>query len=254
MGRRVVHLGMRTGEIYIGTSGWSYDWKGFYPKYIKKKDYFSYYTSVFDTTEINYSFYRLPDKKTYEKWAREAHDDFIFSLKLSRFITHIKRLKSSKRALRIFLSRTAPLGRKRGPLLVQLPPSERKNVQKLDLFLDSVRSIDRHMLIAVEFRDAGWYDDETYRIMKKHKAAVVLTHAKGLPYPEDEPMTANFAYVRLHGPGKMFASGYGAKRLKPWSRKVKKWSKEGRDVFVYFNNDAKGHAPREAQKLLEMAK
>lgn len=250
----------RKGTLHIGTSGWSYIWPQFYPDDLPKRRRLEYYASQFDTVEVNYSFYRLPERSTYKKWAGETPEEFLFGLKLSRFITHIKRLKGVKTAFRKFIRRAAPLGERLGPMLVQLPPSFSFDGDRLDTFLAQANDVakDRGIdpfRIAVEFRHPSWFggdDHPVLEILERHGAAFVCGHSSEYPYPKEEPRTAEFCYLRFHGPEEMFKSGYGKRRLKRWVPLIRGWLDDGLDVFAYFNNDAEGHATRDGRSLREL--
>jgi uncharacterized protein YecE (DUF72 family) len=248
----------RRGRLYVGTSGWTYDWGDFYPEDLPNRRRLDYYARQFRTVEVNYSFYRLPRVTTYEKWADQVPDGFLFALKLSRFITHVKRLHGVKTAFRQFVVRAAPIGAKLGPILVQLPPSFKIDVKRLERFLKGAsevgkeRSLDPFRL-AFEFRHPTWFGSNanpTLEALERHGAAFVCGHSSRYPYPDPEPLTGDFMYLRFHGPDEMFASGYGRRGLKRWAPLIEAWLDEGIDVFAYFNNDVGGHAVRDAQALL----
>lgn len=250
---------MRRGERFVGTSGWAYDWEAFYPDELAKKKRLSYYSRQFSTVEVNYSFYRLPQKATFERWAEETPKDFTFTLKLSRFITHVKRLKGVKTALRKFFSRAEALQEKMGAVLVQLPPNFHADTDRLTSFLEDAvevagdASFPKPPRFAFEFRHGSWFsNEETAAALKRAGAAMVFAHSRKYPYPEGEPVTADFAYLRLHGPEKLFASAYRKAGLAPWAEKIRVWQRSGKDVYVYFNNDVHGYAHQDARSLLEL--
>jgi uncharacterized protein YecE (DUF72 family) len=257
MGKRV-----KQAVLYVGTSGWSYDWEGFYPAGLRSREYLPYYSRQFRTVEVNYSFYRLPRPSTYEKWKSETSDDFIFAVKLSRFITHVKKLSGVKQALKKFLTNAMPLGPKLGPVLVQLPPSFRVDVKRLARFLErtgqvrSEMSMGAPLRLAFEFRHRTWFDrpdaETVFDAIKRYGAAVVFAHSSRYPYPDDEPVTADFVYLRFHGPREMFASRYGAAGLERWRPRIEEWLGRGLDVYAYFNNDVDGYAVDDARALLEL--
>ncbi|MEJ2722428.1 MAG: DUF72 domain-containing protein [bacterium] len=250
----------RRGRLYVGTSGWSYDWEDFYPDDLPDRRRLEYYAGRFGTVEVNYSFYRLPRRTTYEKWAGETPDGFLFALKLSRYISHIKRLHRVKTAFRKFIVRAAPIGGKLGPVLIQLPPSFKLDVERLEAFLEQAvavgeeRELDPFRL-AFEFRHPTWFTDDAQPAVEalgRYGAAFVCGHSSRYPYPENEPVTGDFMYLRFHGPDKMFASAYGVEGLKRWEPRIGAWLDDGIDVFAYFNNDAGGHAARDARALLDL--
>ncbi len=249
--------------LYVGTSGWSYNWEGFYPAGLRSRDYLPYYSGQFRTVEVNYSFYHLPRPSTYEKWRDETSDDFVFALKLSRFITHIKKLSGVKQALKKFLANAITLRTKLGPFLVQLPPGFRVDVERLARFLEqservrSELSVEAPLRLAFEFRHRTWFDrpeaEAVLDTVKRYGAAVVFAHSGRYPYPDDEPVTADFVYLRFHGPREMFASRYGTVGLERWRPRIKEWLGRGLDVYAYFNNDVEGYAVGDARALLELA-
>lgn len=249
---------MKRGRLFIGTSGWAYPWENFYPADLASRDYLKYYSRHFPTTEVNYSFYRLPKPTTYDQWAVATPENFILALKLSRFITHIKRLKGIRQPLTKFLENARPLGRKLGPILVQLPPSFRVNPPLLETFLRVSRAVEKKLRLALrwafEFRHRTWFAPSAERAkalaaLKRHQAAFVFGHSSRYPYPEDEPVTADFVYLRFHGPDSLFSSKYGPRRIKPWVSKIRRWLKGGHDVYAYFNNDFSGLAVDDARTL-----
>lgn len=243
----------------VGTSGWAYAWGNFYPHAIPKRDLLAFYSRRFDTVEVNNTFYHLPRESAYERWLEETPDGFVFTLKLSRFITHVKRLSGVRDGLRVFLRGARLLGPKLGPVLVQLPPSQRADARRLASFLTSARIaardvIGRDLRLAFEFRHASWFTSErSLELLSEHDAALVLANSTRYPAPEGEPRTASWAYVRFHGPRELFASRYGAAGLRPWAQSIRSWLVRGDDVYAYFNNDAGGHAPVDARTLRRLA-
>ena len=253
-------MAQRRGQFYVGTSGWTYDWEDFYPDDLPNRRRLNFYAQRFSTVEVNYSFYRLPRETTYEKWADQTPKAFLFALKLSRFIMHVKRLQGVKTAFREFVARTTPLGAKLGPILVQLPPSFALDVRRLERFLERAHEVGEERgldspRLAFEFRHPTWFGSEAkpaVEALERHGAAFVCGHSSRFPYPETEPVTGDFMYLRFHGPGKMFASAYGQEGLRRWVPPVAGWLDDGVDVFAYFNNDVGGHAVRDARALLAL--
>src|SRR4051812_582433 len=241
-----------TGFLLVGTSGWaSRHWGDFYPPDVRPPRWLEWYSRHFPTVEVNNSFYHLPLPSTYEKWARETPRDFVFTLKLSRYITHIRRLKSVKRETRRFLANALPLGPKMGPLLVQLPPTMKADPRRLGRFIDSALDISPALRLAFEFRHESWFQsDETRRVLENAGAVAVSAHSTRYPSASDEWRTAPWVYLRFHGPRELFGSEYGEEGLREWIRKVRGWLREGPDVYAYFNNDAHGYAIRDASHLL----
>lgn len=239
-------------KLLIGTSGWAYShWDGiFYPDDLPGKNKLKYFSRHFKTTEINYSFYRLPRPSTYRNWYAQVPADFIFSVKAGRFITHIKRLQEIKEAWKQFVENTLSLKEKLGPFLFQFPPSFRatsENIKRLESFLELYPD---NLKLAFEFRHKSWCQEKVYKLLKKYNAAWVI--ADSPRYPKAEVITADFVYVRMHGSQMMFSSNYTKKELSSLARKIKRWSKKGLDVYVYFNNDASGYAVKNAKELLKL--
>ena len=253
-------------KTYIGTSGWMYkDWgEKFYPKGLKK-GHLGFLATVFNTVELNASFYRLPARETFEKWKAETPADFRFAVKLSRLITHLKRFKDVEEPLQNFLVNAAGLGRKLGVVLIQTPPSFRYDIELIDSFLETMiregkAAGIRPLRIAFEPRHATWFEpaalEETRKLFKKFGVAFVFADSTRFPNyePSDESIVTKYAYLRFHGPRQMFASEYKADLLKPWAKKVKEWQKKDILVFAYFNNDVNGYAAWDAQILAKLAR
>ena len=249
-------------RLYIGTSGWIYPhWdKVFYPKKLNPKNKLRYFSQYFKTVEVNYSFYHLPKITTYRNWYSQTLKDFLFSVKVSRFITHIKRLKGTKTAWRRFIKNALTLKEKLGPFLFQFPPSFKavpENIKKLEDFLKLIcKSSSEYpfktptLRFAFEFRHQSWCRKEIYKILKKYNIAWVI--ADSPRYPKSEQVTADFVYIRLHGSQILFSSKYTEKELKNLAGKIKKWLKQKKDVFVYFNNDVQGFAVENAKELMAL--
>lgn len=242
-------------KLHIGTSGWSYaHWqKVFYPEDLPSSKKLRYFSERFLTAEINYSFYRLPKAETFKKWRSETPGDFIFSVKASRYITHVKKLKGVKNPWKTFFKRASRLEEKLGPVLFQFPSgfkATEENLKRLEDFLKTVKK-DKSGC-AFEFRHCSWCQEKVYRILKKHGAAWVISDSPD--YPRQDKVTSKSVYVRMHGPRKKFASSYSEKELRNLSGKVKKWQKRGLEVFVYFNNDLEGRAVKNARTLMKMCK
>lgn len=241
---------MSKGKIFIGTSGWVYShWEGiFYPKTLNSKDKLKYFSQHFKTTEVNYSFYHLPEPTTYQNWYSQTPGDFLFAVKTSRFITHIKRLKGAREAWKTFIKNTLNLKEKLGPILFQFPPSFQavpENIKRLEAFLKFISN--NRLRFAFEFRHKSWCLDKTYKILKKYNIAWVI--ADSPRYPKAEKVTADFVYLRLHGSKVLFSSKYSKKELKDLAQKIKKWLTQNLDVYIYFNNDAQGFAVENAKTL-----
>ncbi|MCD6500592.1 DUF72 domain-containing protein [bacterium] len=245
-------------KLFIGTSGWIYGhWDGiFYPKDLPSKDKLKYFSKHFKTTEINYSFYHLPRPTTYQNWHNQTPEDFVFAVKTSRFITHIKRLKGVKNAWKTFLENALNLKEKLGPILFQFPPSFKateENIKRLESFLDLITHyklppINYKLRYAFEFRHYSWCDEKIYNLLKKHRVAWVI--ADSPKYPRADVITADFVYIRMHGSKVLFSSKYTKKELSSLAEKIKKWQRKGKEIYCYFNNDACGYAIENASELL----
>lgn len=237
---------MSRGLVLVGTSGWQYDhWRGlFYPSRLPKAQWFFYYAARFATVEVNNTFYRLPTAEVFEHWREQAPPKFVYALKYSRFATHQKRLLEPDRNLEPFLSRARLLGSLLGPVLVQLPPTMRPNLPRLDAFLTAASP---DLRWAVEFRNADWLSSDVLAILRRHGAALVV-HDK-VPGHVDEA-TADFVYYRFHGGG--FDGGYDPDTLAAGAMRMAAHATAGRDVYAYFNNDIGGHAVHDARALLRL--
>lgn len=240
---------MEKRKIYIGTSGWNYKhWIGrFYPEDTKPPDQLIYYLKFFDTVELNNPFYHLPDLSTFKKWKKITPKKFIFAVKGSRYITHMKKLKDTKEAVQIFLKNAKGLGEKLGPILFQLPPGWKVNYERLQDFLNILPARHRYVF---EFRNATWYNDRVYELLRKHNCAFCIYELNGHISPRE--VTADFLYVRLHGPGGKYQGSYTNVALKQWATQGHQWVKEGKDVYFYFDNDQAGYAAFNAQTLKDL--
>lgn len=236
--------------IRIGTSGWQYKhWRGpFYPADLPASRMLAFYLEHFDTVEVNNSFYRLPALATFENWKAASPPGFLFAVKGSRFITHMKKLKDPEPSSRKFFDAVAGLGRKLGPILWQLPPFWQVNAERLDEFLSV---LPRRRRYAFEFRNETWFTGEVNVILQRHKAAFCIYDLDYRQSPRT--VTADWVYVRLHGPDGKYAGSYSDDALKEWARQFETWAREGRDVYCYFDNDQAGYAVRNALRLREFA-
>ena len=233
--------------IRIGTSGWTYQhWQGiFYPDKWPKSRWLEYYIRYFDTVELNATFYRLPKPMTFENWKSRTPDNFVWSVKSSKFITHIKRLENPADPLGRLYGAVAGFGEKLGVILFQLPPSLAFDEK---IFRDFCESLDPQARHALEVRHPSWIDDQVFGILKEFNIALCVADTAGR-YPFCEEMTADFVYIRLHGSQKLYASPYGEEELQAWAEKVDLW---GKDAFIYFDNDYEGHAVNNAKRLKEI--
>jgi len=236
----------KAGRILIGTSGWSYPhWVGpFYPKTLPTTEHLAYYIRQFCTVEINNTFYHLPSRQTLEAWREETPKGFLFSCKASRFITHMKKLKDPEQSTQKFFEAIQVLGPMLGPILFQLPPRWKMNVERLDHFLQVLPQSYRFVF---EFRDDTWFPPETYDRLRAYGAGLCLYHLAGRMAPIK--VTADFVYIRLHGPGSSYQGLYGVKGLRSWADRCVKWAQSGKDVYCYFDNDEAGYAVKDALNL-----
>jgi uncharacterized protein YecE (DUF72 family) len=267
------------GEIRVGISGWTYDgWRGdFYPRGLARRRELAYAAERLDTVEINGSFYSLQRPSSYESWREQTPDDFVFAVKGGRFITHMKRLRDVEAPLANFFgSGVLALGPKLGPVLWQLPERLEYDADLLASFFDllprTVRAAaalgrrhdaklkpgraftttprglgDRRIRHALEFRHPSYCTDEAFALLREHDIGCVVADTAGR-WPLAEAVTSDLVYVRLHGDQELYASGYSDAALARWAEKCRAWSAQG-DVVVYFDNDAKGHAPHDAVRL-----
>jgi uncharacterized protein YecE (DUF72 family) len=236
-------------ELRIGCSGWSYrDWTGaFYPVGTKDAVRLEYYAAWFDTAEINASFYRLPSEAVVAGWARRAPPGFVFAWKVSRFITHNKKLKDCAESVELVFGRMAGLGDAYGPALIQLPPGLHRDDDRLASFLKLLPRGRRH---TVEFRHPSWYAPQVLQILADYNAALTISDHHHAPAPWE--VTADFAYLRGHGPGGRYHGSYPDAALADRARGIEAWRAKGLDVYAYFDNDIKCAAPADALALKAM--
>lgn len=234
------------GRVYIGTSGWQYDsWRE--PFYHGETPRLEAYRKSFDSVEVNGTFYGLPKRESVEAWKAAAGEGFIFSVKASRYITHMKKLKDPEGPLDRFFGAVDFFGQSLGPILFQLPPKWRRNQDRLGSFLDALPSGRRYVF---EFRDPDWYHPEVYSLLESAGAAFCLFHLAGHSPPRE--VTTDFVYIRLHGSEEAYRGSYSIEELSGWAGAVSSWSRAGLDVYVYFDNDQQAAAPRDALRLKEM--
>jgi uncharacterized protein YecE (DUF72 family) len=240
----------RMGGVHIGTSGWHYQswWGPFFPKGVKKKDALRYYASQFPATELNAPFYRTPTEEAVKGWFAATPDDFLFAWKASKFITHWKRLSDkSGNSIELLESRLRLLRAKAGPVLFQLPPHFEANRERLAAFL---KMVPRRWRCVFEFRHRSWYDDAIFELLEARDAALCISDHHDAPAPW--VVTAQHVYLRPHGPGGRYRGSYGDKTLRNWTRRIRGWQREGRDVFCFFDNDQKSAAPKDARRLIDL--
>lgn len=236
-------------RIHIGTSGWHYKhWVGpFYPPDVRPPQMLRWYAERFDTVEINNSFYRLPAASAFEIWCRETTSRFCFAVKASRYITHNKKLTDPESANQKFISLVERLGTRLGPILFQLPPSWKLNADRLHAFLAALPRTHRY---AFEFRNPTWNVAPVYEVLRRHNAAFCIHELAGFQSPIE--ITADFTYLRLHGPGNKYQGDYSSSTLQTWAKRIEKWRRELKHVFVYFDNDQAAFAAKNARELKEM--
>ncbi len=234
---------------HIGTSGWHYaHWRGpFYPEDLAPEGFLPYYAQRFHTVEINNSFYQLPREKTLTQWRQAVPGDFLFAVKASRFITHMKKLKDPEASLATFLSRVQLLKDQLGPILFQLPPRWGFHRERLTRFLAALPGEQRY---AFEFRDQSWLHDQTYAALARQGAAFCIYDLAGFLSPR--VITADFVYVRLHGPGGPYQGQYSPRVLAQWGQFLTDCLEQGKEVFCYFDNDEAGYAAQDAGRLQEL--
>ena len=239
-----------SGRIWIGTSGWSYDgWRGpLYPPTVPKKDWLRFYATQFCSTEINGSFYRTPSLEAVRSWREQTPRDFTFVWKASKFITHWKRLQPTcKNSIALMQTRLRALGHKAGAVLFQLPPNFSKDASRLGSFL---HMLPRRHRYAFEFRDRSWYEDDVLDVLRANNVALCISDHADAPAPWE--VTAGHVYVRGHGPSGRYRGSYSSATLRRWADAVSSWQAQPLEVFVYFDNDQKAAAPKDARRLMKM--
>ena len=239
------------GRLFIGTSGWAYKgWAGaFYPAGLAGAKQFAFYSTQFQTVEINATFYRLPTEKAVRNWHAQAPEGFLFAVKGSRFITQMKKLNVTKPSISIFFARIGPLHEHLGPILWQLPPHFHKNIERLRKFL---RQLPRKFRHAMEFRHPSWLDDEVFGLLQEHRIANVGVSSMAMPM--NLTMTTDFIYLRFHGLAGGAAHDYTAGELEPWAAHCRSALRNRRTVHAYFNNDWNARAPENARELFRLVK
>lgn len=237
---------MKNDLVRIGCSGWMYrDWRGrLYPETLPQKKWLEHYATRFDTVEVNNSFYRLPEATTFSAWEARVPGSFLFALKASRYLTHIKRLKEPEEPLNRFWERARLLKSKRGPVLYQLPPRWSRDPKRFFDFLDALPD---EPLQTVEFRDPSWYTDEILTAMARRGVALCLHDMTGSATPREA--VGPFVYVRFHGTEAQYRGGYPDSILQEWAEWLAIQVQRGKAVYAYFNNDVAGHAVQDASNL-----
>lgn len=237
------------GRERVGCSGWQYrDWRGrFYPDDLPQSRWLEHYARTFDTVEINNSFYRLPTREAVVGWRSRAPRDFLFAVKASRYLTHLRKLKDPADPLELFFDRARLLRRHLGPVLYQLPPRWRANPERLRLFLTE---IPRDVRQVIEFREPDWYSSDSFDALERSGVALCLHDMPGSAPPRIA--VGPFVYVRFHGTTAKYSGRYSDKQLAEWAAWLVGQLDTGRDVYAYFNNDRNGHAVQNALTLRRM--
>jgi uncharacterized protein YecE (DUF72 family) len=237
------------GRAYIGTSGWSYrSWeKAFYPERLPKTRHFEFYATQFPTVEINLTFYRLPTLKMVQKWREQTPAGFLFAIKGSRFITHMKKLLNPREALHEFFRCFEPLHRRVAVVLWQLPPFLSKDLPRLEAFL---KQLPKSYDYAVEFRHSSWLSQDVFALLRRQRIAHVSVSSRGMPM--DLTVTSDLVYVRFHGLDGGAAHDYTLEELEPWAAHIRRQLKHGKRAFVYFNNDVNARAPGNARTFMQL--
>jgi uncharacterized protein YecE (DUF72 family) len=234
------------GTVWIGTSGWHYThWIGpFYPPGTAAHDMLGFYAERFTTVELNNSFYRLPTAASISAWCDATLPHFRFACKASRYTTHVKRLRDAPTSFEKFFSAIEPFGQRLGPILFQTPPHFILDEPRLEAF---VAALPEGYSCAFEFRDPRWFSDGVREILARRGCAFCIFDIAGLESPHW--LTADFAYLRLHGPGGKYQGSYDDEELRGWARLIRRFVREDVEVYCYFDNDEAGHAPRDAMRL-----
>jgi uncharacterized protein YecE (DUF72 family) len=231
--------------VLIGTSGWQYDdWRGrFYPEGVAKKRWLEHYVEHFRTVESNNAFYRLPKPETFEDWAKRTPEDFVMAVKASRYLTHIKRLRDPAEPVARFQKHAAGLGSKLGPVLLQLPPTLKANLDALD---ETLECFDKSVRVAVEFRHESWFADETKSLLQRRRAALCLADRESKPVAP-QWRTTDWGYLRFHIGAATPRPCYGRSALRTWANRLADTWGPNADIYVYFNNDHRCCAVRDAR-------
>jgi uncharacterized protein YecE (DUF72 family) len=235
------------GQIRIGCSGWSYPhWRGrFYPEKMPAREHFAYYAEHFDTVELNNSFYRQPPVERFVAWREQAPPGFLFAVKGSRYVTHIKRLAVEQSSVDMVVDSAKGLGDKLGPILFQLQANFHLDLERLERF---VRMLPAGLRFTLEFRHDSWLIPPVCELLRRRGIALCIPdHPK---MPNRLEVTSDFTYIRMHLPQE--GLGYGKRLLQPWAERIRDWRDRSVDVFVYFNNDMEGHAVKDALTLKEL--
>src|SRR5829696_1921950 len=240
-------------RIHIGTSGWSYKhWRNiYYPAKLASSKWLPFYAQSFSSTEINGSFYRLPSQETVIKWMEQVPKNFVFCPKMSRYLTHMKKLNDPEEPLERFFGIFEPMKKRMGPVLIQLPPMLKFNYDTADYFFSLLKKQYRGYQFVVEIRHTTWLEEDSLTLMPKYDIGFVISQSHN-EFPYLEAITAKNIYVRFHGPKELYASPYTDEMLNDFAKKFRRWVKEGHTIWAYFNNDVYGYAIEDAKRLMKM--
>jgi uncharacterized protein YecE (DUF72 family) len=248
-----MELSRSVADVRVGCSGWQYKhWRGdFYPADLPTTRWFQQYARTFDTVEINNSFYRWPDAAMFTRWREQAPRGFVYAVKASRFLTHMKKLKDPEEPLFRTFENVKELGSRLGPVLYQLPPRWPVNVERFEDFLKTLRRVRADLKVGpyqtIEFREPSWYTDEIFGLLQKYNVALCLHDMQGSA--TGKIVVGPFIYVRYHFGTQKYGGRYEDARLDEWADWLAACARKGLKVFSYFNNDTGGHAPRDAVRL-----
>ncbi len=234
-------------SIRIGTCGWNYShWRDrFYPRKLRQSEWLQFYAGAFDTVEINATFYRLPKPEYVDGWRWAVPDDFLFSIKGSRYLTHVKRLGDSGEPVDRFFDLMGRLGQKAGPVLWQLPPNFQRDNDRLATFAGDLPGGWRHTF---EFRHPSWFNAEVYEILERAGAGLCISDHPQTP--ADTVLTSGWTYIRFHNG--TAGGSYSRRQLEKWAQRIHKFREAGADIYAYFNNDWMGYAIENARQLKKM--
>ncbi len=237
------------GKVHIGTSGFSYDhWKRrFCPDDLKSRRWLEYYCKIFDTVELNSTFYHLPAEKIVKSWHDRSPKNLTYAVKASRYITHRLKLANTEESLKLFYSRVRQFKSKLGPVLFQLPPSLKMDLKKLKDFCRLLKKSYRHV---IEFRHESWQTNDIVDLLREYNICACFVSMPGIQ--STEAVTSNFIYIRFHGSAELYASRYTKRQLSAWARLLDEYRKLNLDIYAYFNNDYNAYAVENAITLKEM--
>ncbi len=237
-------------SAYVGTSGWNYpEWRDSIYRDVSRKDWLRVNASHFRSVEINATFYGSQRPETFRKWLQQVPDDFRFTMKGNRYLTHNKRLLDPREPVCRERDRSRCLGANLAAVVWQLPANFRRHDERLENFLKALRHW-RRVRHVIEFRHCSWFDDTVCECLHRYRVAVCLSDAAD--WPIWDAVSTDLVYVRLHGHSRTYASGYAKRSLRRWAQRARQWLRESRDVHFYFDNTAEGHAPADATSLLQM--